>query len=243
MRARQRFGVAVWGLAALAVLLGGVAPARAGLLQVTFHETGFSDVTIIDNMTGDLNPALNQILALIPSTFTDYSGSVIVSSNNPGVLTPTPLGSLTVNPNVTAQTAGANPLIITATQTGFTLPGVAGSTEKFTSDLAVSGLTSGTIGLTGSIDSTSTIPQSLSAPGMNVQTLNYLRGATYSLTAQSSILLTGVGDSSNYSATVKAAEVAPPPPSAVPEPSTLALLALGGGALAGWRRWRKRALV
>ena len=27
----------------------------------------------------------------------------------------------------------------------------------------------------------------------------------------------------------------------VPEPSTLALLVLGGGALAGWRRWRKRA--
>jgi PEP-CTERM motif len=27
----------------------------------------------------------------------------------------------------------------------------------------------------------------------------------------------------------------------VPEPSTLALLALGGGALAGWRRWKKRA--
>jgi PEP-CTERM motif len=35
---------------------------------------------------------------------------------------------------------------------------------------------------------------------------------------------------------------APPPPTnpAVPEPSTFALLALGGGALAGWRRWRKR---
>jgi hypothetical protein len=30
------------------------------------------------------------------------------------------------------------------------------------------------------------------------------------------------------------------PAAAVPEPSTLALFALGGGALAGWRRWRKR---
>jgi hypothetical protein len=29
-------------------------------------------------------------------------------------------------------------------------------------------------------------------------------------------------------------------PAAVPEPSTLALLALGGGVLVGWRRWRKR---
>jgi len=32
-------------------------------------------------------------------------------------------------------------------------------------------------------------------------------------------------------------------PQQIPEPSTLALLALGSGALAGWRRWRKRATV
>jgi hypothetical protein len=31
-----------------------------------------------------------------------------------------------------------------------------------------------------------------------------------------------------------------PPPPAVPEPSTLALLALGAAAVAGWRRWRRR---
>jgi hypothetical protein len=29
----------------------------------------------------------------------------------------------------------------------------------------------------------------------------------------------------------------------VPEPTTLTLLALGGGALAGWRRFRKRGVV
>ena len=32
-----------------------------------------------------------------------------------------------------------------------------------------------------------------------------------------------------------------PPPPTVPEPTSLALLSLGGLALAGWRRWRKRA--
>jgi hypothetical protein len=30
-------------------------------------------------------------------------------------------------------------------------------------------------------------------------------------------------------------------PVTVPEPSSFALLAFGGGAVAGWRRWRKKA--
>jgi hypothetical protein len=34
-----------------------------------------------------------------------------------------------------------------------------------------------------------------------------------------------------------------PPSPVVPEPPTVALLALGGGALAGWRRWRRRTVA
>jgi hypothetical protein len=228
MRLQPRRGIAVLGLAALALLLA-ASNARAGLLQITFHETGFSDVTIIDNMTGDLNPALNQILALVPANFTDYSGSIIASSNNPGLAT---LGSLGLNPNITAQVAGASPLVITAMQTGFTLPGTPGSTVKFTSTLAVSGLTSGSVGQLGSIDMTSTPPQSLSAPGTNSQSLFYVRGATYSLTEQSTITLTGVGDSTNYSVTDSVAATVPAPPSVIP-------LITGALGLLGYG-WRKR---
>jgi hypothetical protein len=239
MRAQQLLGVTVLGVATAVVLLA-AGTARAGLLQVTFHEAGFSDVTITDRIGGvgdpnDLNPVANQILALIPANFTDYSGSVSVSSNNPGTAA---LGTLNLNPNVPALTgaaAGASPLIITATQTGFSLPGGLGSTLKLTSTLAVSGLTSGTVGLTGSIDSTSTPPQSLSAPGTNTQNLTHLIGATYSLTAQTSITLSSSGDSANFSATENTALVAA---SAVPEPSSLALLTLGGFGLAVWRRWK-----
>jgi hypothetical protein len=231
MSHQRRFGIL--GLAAFIVLLTGTGrTARADFLQVTFHETGFNDVTIIDQTPSDLNPAPNQILAIVPNTFTDYSGSVSVNSSNP------PIGTqpLSLNPNITANTAGASPLIITATQTGFTSPGAAGSRLNFTSTLAVSTLTSGTVGLTSSIGAslgTSTPPQSLSSPGTNTQTLIYTRGTTYGLSVQTTIILTGVGDSTNYSATATA--------STVPEPAsvTLALIGAGLAGLAGWRQWRQ----
>jgi hypothetical protein len=233
MRKRWRFeGAALVLATAIALMAGGTA--RAGLLQITFHETGFTDVTITDRIGGvgdpnDLNGNANQILALIPASFTDYSGSVIVSSNNTGNGA---LGTLNLNPNVAEAVSGANPLTLTATQTGFLLPGGSGSTVKFTSTLAVSGITSGTVGLIGSIDSTSTPAQSLSAPATNIQTLTYVRGATYSLTAQSTIALTGTADTTNYSATVSAVAV-------IPEPASLTLLATGALGLLGYA-WRRR---
>jgi hypothetical protein len=187
-------------------------------------------------MTGDLNPATNQILALVPASFTDYSGSVSVSSNNPG--NPS-LGTLSLNPNITAQTGsigGASPLVITATQTGFSLPTTAGSLLKFTSTLAVSGLSApGSIGLLSSIDSTSTPPQSLLAPGTDIKSLQYVRGATYSLTAMSTINLAAAADTANFSATLTTANAIPAPPG---------LVMLVAGALfvvGGYLRRRRKA--
>jgi hypothetical protein len=206
-------------------------PAHAGLLQVTFHKVGFTDVAIVDQGPGDLNPAVNQILVLVPASFSDYSGSLTVSSNNLGTEA---LGVLNLNPNITTDIPVANPLFITATQTGFSLPSTSSSPVKFSSTLAVSGLSSGgSVGLLGNIDSTSTPMQTMMNTGTNVQSLTYVRGSTYSLTAASEIALTNADDIANYSATV----------TVVPEPSSLVLLGLSivGLACYQWRKWRALA--
>jgi hypothetical protein len=81
---------------------------------------------------------------------------------------------------------------------------------------------------------------STSGPGGSISGSNSLYSFdpfTGSSTLVGSFAPTITGD--GISGIALPAPAAPPP--AVPEPSTFAQLALGGGALAGWRRWRKRA--
>lgn len=238
MVTRRILSPALAGCAALALL---VLPAqsRAGLLMLSFTEAGVNGgapITITDNMSGDLNPSLNQILALVPSAFTSWSGSASASSNNPGGAA---IGTLNLNPNITRlDTNNTAPLLVTATQTGFSLPGGNGTLLSFTSTLAVSGLSAGgTVGLLSSIDSTSTPPQSLAAPGTDSKNLGYNRGATYSLTAQSTINLLNANDTANYSATLTAANV-------VPAPGGLVLLLAGAPlVVGGYLRRRQKVAV
>jgi hypothetical protein len=62
-------------------------------------------------------------------------------------------------------------------------------------------------------------------------------------TAAGTITISATGLASPGEPTYAISGLAIEPFVAVPEPSTLALFALGTAALAGWRRWRKGAVV
>jgi hypothetical protein len=219
--------------AASLALLALPAPAHAGLLQVSIDEPGNPGSTIMDNGPGDLNPAPNAILALVPANLTEFSGSVTVSSNNPGDGTQ---GTLNLVSNISA-TVNSPPLLgIDALQFGFSLPSTAGSSVKLTSTLAVAALSMGfnNVTLLSSSDGNQTPAQTLLSPGTYVQSLTFTRGVTYDLDAESIVRLFNANDNTNYTATVTV--------SPVPEPSSIViLLGFAGVGLIGMIRHCRRA--
>jgi hypothetical protein len=243
MVTRRILAPALVGCAALALLIL-PAQARAGLLTVTISETGAagSPITIVDGGTGDLDGIVNNsILAssAVSGNMGSFSWFLTASSNNPGNAA---IGTLSLNPNTTRlDGANSNPLLVTASQTGFSLPGGASTVVKFTSTLAVSGITGNltdSVGLASMIDATSTPPQSVTAPsGTDVKSLTYVRGATYSLSTTSTDNLLSINDNAVYSATLTVA-------SAIPAPGGLVLLLTGAPLVVGsYLRRRQKVAV
>jgi hypothetical protein len=220
--------------------------AQAGPNLTITVQQGGPATTIVDNGPGDLNPAINAIG--FSTTVGDYMVLGTITSDNPGQASHGLLQTNFIVERLTA--ANVAPLSLTATQSNFTLPGSPGDTLGLNSTLAVSTFTLSAVGDSVTLQSFADIAtagmQTITSPGgtvgpffNNAPEVPFVRGASYTLTALSQVNL-AAGASVNFNTTTLTAEVSTASPPAVPEPSTFALLALGGGALAGWRRWRKR---
>jgi hypothetical protein len=195
MRTRRRFGVAVLGLAALALLVGG--EAHAGLIGTS--------------TTGDL-----QFSGTGSTNWFDPANGHVPS----GYLNNTQF------PNIT----------ISGTAVEF---GYQDGANLDTADFSNTGLTLGDVSSLGSDAATYTFTDTaFSGATLAKLTDTFPGGVTAGISGDTLTIQTpAFAPSGTFNATFS---ITPAATAAVPEPSTLALLALGGGALAGWRRWRRR---
>jgi hypothetical protein len=255
MRTRRRFGVAVLGLTALALLLGGAARTSAGVIEYGNENVLNSGATypsdpkagatlqgLAPNVVTDATLTFGHGYPFTPNAG-DFPGTdqIYVGSNQtashdgystqsvrmpgPQVLTMNYASQVPAGQAVATLTLG-----IAADDFQFTVFG-----QPFTAQ--VNGITDAaltaklnSLNETGPVVHFFTIgidPALLSAT--NILNLSINEGGDGGDGWAVDFLTIGV-------TTVPAGPSAPP---TVPEPSSLALLALGG-ALAGWRRWRKR---
>jgi hypothetical protein len=213
MRTRTRFGLVVLGLTAVAMLTGGASRAKAGPM------IGSGDPF---NITFDENG--NGSISVNGGPVEPLQGSLMPDPTNGGV----PALTYLLPQRVVTGT------LLIYEDAGKT---ILGDALRFTD---AAGTISG--GLSG--DGVRMIFYSALGGGMLADTgfpANILTGGPTSSIVENAdgtfdYLPGGVQDNQYHGVSQ---EVSPAVPS-TPEPSSLSLLALGGVALAGWRRWKKR---
>jgi hypothetical protein len=210
MRARRRFGAAILGLAALALLLGMVGQARAQFsVTITTDENGKGTLT---NSTGFSTPLLfNTIQDPGPG---GRSNALTYDLTNPPGLTAGDF--IVLDPSFT----GVSDLIRFYPQA--TVPGGGLGAMSFYSQPGGTDLAD-----------KSGFPTALYGVGETQVILEPSNGQISNTpTAGQPGFVTGAGGPVTYNFT--SPELSP-----APEPSSVALMGLGGLALAAWRRWRR----
>jgi PEP-CTERM motif len=244
MRTRRRFGVAVLAVAALAVLLIGSGRAKAGLIF-------FTDQASFDAATTALQTQTFASANVAPGGINE-TNSPLNSATNDGVFS---TGNILPGLSFTTSDAGAvGDIAVTGVGfNGYTNKAIFGNFFGSVLNLNLSPAVKAASANVVSFPGDSTIDISVFSP------TSALLGTTTLPSTPSSgsglffgVIATGTDQIGSISFTpgdltvgldrVQFGQLAPPPPPpTVPEPSSLALLSLGGLALAGWRRWKKRA--
>jgi hypothetical protein len=261
MRAQRRFGVAVLGVAALTILaiIGNPAYAAPITWGPVTGISGDSDVSTTGTLVNAVFVGFDPNGG--PPNFVPPNQTVNGVTFQAIGLNSSTSGNFTINPTIQAialNGSGSAPY-----------SGLSGSYQTLLADLPSGGGTAFTLTMSGltvgdkyqfewwyNKSDLSNAFSPTTAMAVNSVTLNAnptntegalgqfaIGGFTADATSEVVTFTAAVGSEAPGFNALQLRDLGPSAPPGVPEPSTLALLALGGGALAGWRRWRKQKVA
>ena len=226
MYTRRRFVVAVLGLAALALLLGGTTGVRASVMLGTSNPPGTPLTMNASTTSGPM--FVNVVSNNFPNDIME--GWFITLNIVPRAGT---TGTLTFQHPATGLAPNPPNYIFDGHGTGITVTNGGTTLVAFDVDATTGTVVPATVRNLLQMDF-------LASPGASgLFDIVAVEGAGKNLWTDSNSNNQLFSNVPLGTGTVLIGDVSVSP-ATIPEPSSLALLALGGGALAGWRRWRKR---